>query len=114
MKRRAMKSAGPRSEQRADRLPACLETFFWDVDASRLSLRSSSHFIIARLMEHGDERAIRFMLHFYSIEEMRAVLRSSRSLSRRSREFWRIVLDIEAETCTPVRYPTPYGSCYPD
>jgi len=33
----------------------------------------------------------------------------SRSLSRRTRNFWRILLDLEDEPCIPKPYPTPYG-----
>ena len=87
------------------RLPEHLRPFFWDVLFDRLSVEESSHFIISRLMEHGDEAAMRFLLETFRTTELIHVLRNSRSLSRRSRAF----LGLEDEPCTPKRYPTPYG-----
>ena len=92
-----------------EELPPFLRPFFWDVDFSTLSIAKSAYFIISRLMEHGDEAAMIFLLKTYSRKEMINVLKKSRSLSRRSRNFWRIFFDLEGETWTPKRYPTPYG-----
>ncbi|MCK4727518.1 MAG: hypothetical protein KAT27_01215 [Desulfobacterales bacterium] len=92
-------------------LPEYLRPFFWDVDLQKLSVEESSYFIISRLMEHGDEKAFVFLLKNYSQNEMIHVLKNSRSLSRRSRGFWKIFFNVEDELCTPKRYPTPYGNC---
>ena len=40
----------------SERLPRDIRSFFWDVDPDRLSIVESAHFIIGRLMEHGDEK----------------------------------------------------------
>lgn len=92
-------------------LPAHLEPFFWDVDFENVSIQRFPHFIMSRLMEHGDELAFRFLLHTFSREELRTTLTTSRSLSRRSRRFWAILLDTEVESCSAKRYPTPFGEC---
>ena len=93
-----------------DQLPDTLRPFFWDVHFEKLSVKQSSHFIIGRLMESGDEAAVAFMLKTFNRNEMIHVLKNSRSLSTRSRNFWKIFFDAEAEPCTPKRYPTPYGN----
>jgi len=93
------------------RVPAFLKPFFWDVDFRKLSIAESSYFIISRLMEHGDERAVQFLLKTYAPEEMINVVKKSRSISRRSRNFWRVFFALENDQCTPKRYPTPYGDC---
>ena len=92
------------------RLPESQQPFFWDVDFSKLFAEESSYFIISRLMEHGDEAAMRFLIKTYSRDEMIHVLKNSRSLSKRSRKFWTIFFNLEDEPCTPKRYPTPYGN----
>ena len=92
-----------------EELPLFLRPFFWDVDFRTLSIAKSAYFIISRLMEHGDEAAMIFLLKTYSRKEMINVLKKSRSLSRRSRNFWRIFFDLKGGTWTPKRYPTPYG-----
>ena len=61
-------------------LPEYLRPFFWDVDLQKLSMKDSSYFIISRLMEHGDEKAVIFLLQNYGRKEMIDVLKNSRSL----------------------------------
>ena len=90
-------------------LPENLRPFFWDVDFQKLSVEIAWYFIISRLMEHGNEAAMRFLFKTFGRKQMIHVLQNSRSLSRKSREFWRIILEPEDEPCTPKRYPTPYG-----
>ncbi|WP_435051123.1 DUF6922 domain-containing protein [Desulfatiglans anilini] len=98
---------GPASEQ----LPNEIRIFFWDVDPEKLSVVESAHFIISRLMEHGDENALRFLLKHYDRNELVRVLRNSRSISKRSRIFWSLFFGITKESCTPRRYPTVYTDC---
>jgi hypothetical protein len=93
------------------RIPESLRPFFWDVEFENLSVVDFSHFIISRLMEHGDEAALRFLMCTYSRRELVETLRTSRSISRRSRKFWALLLDIKEESCTVKRYPTPFGDC---
>ena len=90
-------------------LPESLKPFFWDVDFENLSVKESSHFIISRLMEHGDEAALRFLLRACSRQELRETLQTSRSISRRSRKFWALLLDVKEDSCTVKRYPSPFG-----
>lgn len=92
-------------------LPKSLKPFFWDVDFENLSVKESSHFIISRLMEHGDEAALRFLLRACSRQELRETLQTSRSISRRSRKFWALLLDVKEDSCTVKRYPSPFGDC---
>jgi hypothetical protein len=100
--------------RKTTRLPPHLAPFFWDVRFEDLSVCDSPRFIMSRLMEHGDEEAFRFLLREFSRDELRATLRTSRSLSRRARVFWAIFLDVEVESCTARRYPTPFGKCFLD
>lgn len=92
-------------------LPEHLKPFFWDVEFEGLTVGGSPRFIMSRLMEHGDELSLRFLLHTFGRDELRATLRTSRALSRRSRRFWALLLDTELESCTVKRYPTPFGEC---
>jgi hypothetical protein len=96
-----------------DRLPVYLKPFFWDVDFQRLTISECAFFIISRLMEHTDENGFRFLLSTYRREEMIAVLEKSRAISRRSRNFWRVLFGLD-KLCTPRRYPTPFGNCSRD
>ena len=92
-------------------IPEHLHQFFWDVDRGELSISDWPHFVISRLMEHGDDAAMRFLLESFSRDELRQVLRTSRSVSARSRKFWALILDMREEPCIVKRYPTPFGDC---
>ena len=104
----AEKAHLPSSSQ--DGLPEMLRPFFWDADFQKLSIKRNSYSIISRLLELGDETAIRFLLKVYTQDETISVLRRSRSISRRSRSFWIMFFDADDQPCTPKRYPTPYGN----
>jgi len=97
-----------------NQIPPYLRPFFWDVDLEKLSVTDFSCFIIIRLMEHRDEKAVQFLVKTYTPEEMISVVKKSRSLSKRSRNFRRVFLGLENDHCTPKRYPTPYGDCCRD
>lgn len=47
-------------------------------------------YIIERLLEFGDEKAVRWLFEEYTRDDVAAVLESSRSLSLKSRNFWRL------------------------
>ena len=91
-------------------LPEYLRPFFWDLEFQKLSVKDASYQIISRLMEHGDESAVRFLFETYGEEEMILVLKKCRSLSKRSRGFWSLFFGLEDESCTQKQYPTPYGN----
>ena len=96
-----------RAQKTSDSLPEGLRPFFWDVEFEKLSVKESSYFIISRLMEHGDDEGMRFLLKNYSSEELTPVVLTSRALSPRSRNFWRIMLNCEDQKCTARQYPSP-------
>lgn len=93
------------------RIPESLKPFFWDVDFEKLSVSVFPHFIISRLMEHGDPVALSFLMTTFSRQELLETLTTSRSLTRRSRKFWALLLDIKEESCTAKQYPSPFGNC---
>lgn len=70
-----------------------LHVFFWDTKPSQLDIRKNKAYIIERLLELGDERAVHWLFSTYSLKEIRRVLNNSRSLSPKSRQFWDIMLE---------------------
>jgi len=101
----------PTPSSTPENLPEMLRPFFWDTDFQKLDISKDSFSIISRLLELGDETAIRILLKLYTAEEIVSVLQRSRSLSNRSRNFWNIFFETDDRLCTPKRYPTPYGRC---
>lgn len=66
--------------------------FFWDVDPARLDPKRHKAYIVERLLEFGDEKAVRWLFEEYTRDDVAAVLVSSRALSLKSRNFWRLRL----------------------
>jgi len=69
-----------------------IQEFFWDADPAALDIRLHKTYIIERLLELGDERAVRWLFAAYPRPEIAEVVRTSRSLSKKSRSFWRLAL----------------------
>jgi hypothetical protein len=91
-------------------LPRRLYSFFWDVDPKQVDLRRHAEYVIARLLEHGDLGAIRWLLSVYSERHIARVVRQSRQLSRKTANFWRLRFGIpQSEICALSRRarPTP-------
>lgn len=80
-----------------DSLPVEFHGYFWDIDTKALSVTQNAFFIIERLLEYGNEKAIQWLLHQYSKDEISNVVRTSRRLSARSTNFWVHILDIPVE-----------------
>lgn len=76
-------------------LPDSIRSLFWDVYFDRFDIGANSFFIISRILEHGDEPSARFLLQTYSEDEIIHVVKTSRSLSKRSRNFWMIYFGVE-------------------
>lgn len=79
-------------------LPRYLEKYFWDVDFASLEPVRQARFIIGRLLEHGDRKAVLWMSRQYSKPRVAAVMRSMRELSERSAHFWCVVLGVDKKS----------------
>jgi len=79
------------------KLPDFLKKYFWDVDFTSLEARKSSKYIIERILEFGDDEAVRWMVKNFSIEAIKDVVCSTRGLSLKSANFWAVVLKIPKE-----------------
>ena len=65
---------------------------FWDTDVSRLHLKENKQYIIERALELGDEKAVRWLFSNYTRSDIKKVLRTSRIISRKSSDYWTLVL----------------------
>lgn len=76
------------------KLPKFLKKYFWDVDFETINLQKESYFIIERILEEGDKKAIKWMLQTFSKDLIQAVLQKSRRLSKKSANFWAVIFNI--------------------
>ena len=77
------------------RLPAFLKRCFWDSPFQRLDPRESGAFVIERVLEYGDLRAVRWMQARFKAEAIRRVVKRARGLSARSANCWRLAYRID-------------------
>jgi len=76
------------------KLPKFLRKYFWDVDVKNLDKKKYSFFIIERLLELGDKKAIDWLEKNYKKREIKRVVKKSRSLSRKSCIFWAQIFNL--------------------
>jgi hypothetical protein len=60
--------------------------FFWDSDLARLDLQENKEYIL------GDDKAVRWLFSNYPRSDIEEVLAASRRISRKSSNYWSIIL----------------------
>jgi hypothetical protein len=84
-------------------LPGHLRPLFWDVDLDRFDPRAFPVYTIERVLEHGDQDAVQWLLTVFSADEIRDALRTNRRLSPRSATFWALVFEVPAVQVAALR-----------
>ncbi|MBI4617253.1 MAG: hypothetical protein HY720_26810 [Planctomycetes bacterium] len=81
-----------RSDRR--RVPLAFRWLFWEVDFDRLDVRRDANFILARVLEFGRMREVRWLVATYGYDRIRRFLRDvgHPEISDRTTQFWRAVL----------------------
>ena len=82
------------------RLPDELHWLFWDLDAVELDSERHADTILARVLEHARMAEVRWLLEAYGIDRVHRFFREvgHPDVSRRTTEFWRVVLDAKDES----------------
>ena len=75
-------------------LPDFLQPYFGEVDFSRLHLPERQVYVIERVLEYGEDRAIRWLRATFSPDKLADVVRHSRRISPNTANLWALVLDI--------------------
>lgn len=75
-------------------IPQYLFRYFWEVDASKVDVQKRARYIIERILEYGDMDAVKWMFNMYPKKVIVEVLKSSRSLSRKSANHWALIFEV--------------------
>jgi hypothetical protein len=75
--------------------PKFLRQYFWEIDFESLDVDKYPGYVIKRILEYGDERAIRWMGKNFNLNEIKEIVHNTRDLSPKSAYFWAVVLNIE-------------------
>lgn len=87
-------------------LPSFLTKYFWDTDATKLDMKKNEPYIIERILEYGDERAIHWMNQSIDKRRILHMLEQSRALSPKSAFFWAAALGVPKRRITCLRTPS--------
>ena len=73
-------------------LPSKLKKYFWDCDFEELTLEKYPFFIAERILNLGDEYSVKWLLKNVSKEQLKNVVDNSRNLTKKTKNYWRIML----------------------
>lgn len=76
------------------RLPEFLRPLFWDVDFDQLRIPGHERYIIERILELGDDAAVRWAWRTFGPEAIAQTVRRSRVISPNTANLWALILGI--------------------
>ena len=79
------------------KLPVFLQSFFWDVEFSKIDPKENRVYILKRILEFGDEQAVSWMWENFNKQEIKDVLLHGRGFTKKSANFWALILDVPKE-----------------
>ena len=83
--------------------PSFLQKYFWDIPFETLRPQQYPAFVIARLLEYGDSKALDWMREQFSERAIRRVLCTSRQLSKRSANYWKLIFGLDTKDILSIR-----------
>jgi len=83
-----------------------LKHLFWDVDIEKLDPLEHSFFIIERVLRYGFSEDIRMILKAYDREKIINVVKTSRSLDKKTVNYWALHFGIPKEEITCMKRPS--------
>lgn len=78
------------AKKEAVSIPGSLRSLFWDTRTENIHIRKNARYIIERVLEMGGIEALRWLQRVYPFRTIIDVLETSRVLTGKSRNFWRI------------------------
>lgn len=88
-----------------EKMPRFLKKYFWDADFKKISVTKNSQDLVARILEYGDEKAIRWMRKKFSKQEVAKLLSGSRAVTPRSANFWALIFNLDKRNILCLQKP---------
>jgi hypothetical protein len=89
------------------KIPEFLRKYFWEVRFEGLDLRKCRIYVLKRILEYGDERAVAWLWKNFEKSEIKNVLINYRSLSQKSANYWTVVLGLSRGKVRCLNKPLP-------
>jgi len=79
------------------KLPGFLKRYFWDVEFEEIDLEGRKVYVLKRILEYGNEQAVRWMWKNFEKSEIKNALCNFRGYSQKSANFWAFILNVKKE-----------------
>lgn len=79
------------------KIPKSLHRYFWDVNVKKLDPKEKPYFVISRLLDRGNEKAVRWIKDNYRQEQIKDTFRNIMDFSEKTGRFWSLILKIPEE-----------------
>lgn len=86
-------------------MPKFLKKYFWDIDFVKLDVKAHPQYVLERILEYGDEKAIAWMKKNFTQDEIADVLFHFRGLSPKSANYWAVVFGIDKKKVLCLQKP---------
>lgn len=86
-------------------LPEYLRPYFWDVNFDLLNFKKSKTFILKRVLDRGDIRALGWMRRNYTNQEIEKLILTTRDISPKTANFWALFLGIDKRKVVCLQKP---------
>lgn len=90
---------------RQTRLPEFLRPYFWDVKFADLDFKKSRTFILKRVLDRGNTKALGWMRQNYTNQEIEKLLLTTRDISPKTANFWALFLNVDIKKVPALENP---------
>ena len=75
-------------------LPPRIKKYFWDADIDQSDFKKHAPYVIERILEYGDESAVRWLFQTFPGSLIKKTLMTRRGFSPQSANFWAFILKV--------------------
>jgi len=93
------------NQEEKAKLPEFLRSYFWDVKFEDLDLKKSRTFILKRVLDRGDTKALSWVRQNYTNQEIEKLLLTTRDISPKTANFWALFLGIDKRKVVCLQKP---------
>ena len=87
------------------KLPGFLKQYFWDVDFEGLNFAKSKTFILKRVLDRGDTKAVHWLRENFTNSEIKNLLLFTRDISQKTANFWADYLRLDRKKVPCLQKP---------
>lgn len=88
-----------------NKLPKSFKSYFWDVDFEGINPQKSAQYVIARLIDRGNDKAISWLFKNYPKPIIKEVITFRRGFSPKTANFWANALKIDKRKVVCLQKP---------